>query len=142
MEDSRMPLASKHAAPGGATLYRLFVLGLAVSLCGNLVIRLGARGGWLSSSGQVVVALAAAVPLAVAAILFGRLLRGTLDEMFQRIVLEGLAFALIVYVPLAAAYMNLRAASAWVPRLDPADVLLTPALLVAIGVAIASRRYA
>ena len=136
-----MLMMSKNAEPRGGALYRLFVLGLAVSLCGNLIIRLGARAGWLSASGQVVLALAAAAPLAVAGLLFGRLLRGTLDEMLQRIVLEGIAFALIVYVPLAAAYMNLRAANAWIPRIDAADLLLAPAVLVAIGVAIARRRY-
>lgn len=136
-----MPHMSKNAEPRGRALYRLFVLGIAAALCGNLIIRVGARAGWLSSSAQVVLALAAVVPLAVAALLFSRLLRGTMDEMLQRIVLEGIAFALIVYVPLAAAYMNLRAANAWVPRLDAPDVLLAPAVLVAIGVAIAQRRY-
>jgi hypothetical protein len=61
--------------------------------------------------------------------------------MLQRIVLEGLAFALIVYVPLAALYVNLRTAGAWVPRLDAPDILMTPALLVAVGIAIARWRY-
>lgn len=136
-----MPLTSNNAEPRGGALYRQFVLGLASALIGNLLIRVGAQRGWLSASSQVVLAVAAVVPLVVAALLFGRLLRGTMDEMLQRIVLEGTAFALIVYVPLAALYMNLRAANAWVPRLDAADVLLAPAVLVAIGIAIAQRRY-
>ena len=81
------------------------------------------------------------VPLVVAATLFWRLLRRDLDELLQRIVLEGMAFALIVWVPLAALYVNLRAAGAWAPRLDAPDIVLTPALLVAIGIAIARWRY-
>jgi hypothetical protein len=61
--------------------------------------------------------------------------------MLQRIVLEGLAFALVVYVPLAALYVNMRTAGAWAPRLDAPDIVLAPAVLVAIGIAIARRRY-
>jgi hypothetical protein len=61
--------------------------------------------------------------------------------MLQRIVLEGLAFAFLVYLPVAGLLVNLRAAGAWVPRLDPPDIVLMPALLVGIGVAIAARRY-
>jgi hypothetical protein len=44
-------------------------------------------------------------------------------------------------VPLTTLYVHLRTGSAWMPRLDPPDLLLTPALLVAIGVAFAARRY-
>jgi hypothetical protein len=86
-------------------------------------------------------AVLSAIPLVVAAVLFWRLLRRDLDEMLQRIVLEGLAFALVVYVPLAGLYVNIRTAGMWTPRLDPPDLLLTPALLVAIGIALAWRRY-
>jgi len=77
----------------------------------------------------------------VAAAMFWRLLRRDLDEMLQRVVLEGLAFAVIVWIPLTALYVNLRTAGVWVPRLDPADLLMGPALLVAIGIALAHRRY-
>lgn len=73
--------------------------------------------------------------------MFWRLLRSELDEMFQRIVLEGFAFALTIYVPLAALYLNLRTVGVYVPRLDPPDVLFLPALLVAVGVAISAKRY-
>ena len=62
--------------------------------------------------------------------------------MLQRIVLEGMAFALVVYLPLAALYLNLRTAGAWTPRLDPPDLLMTPALLVAVGIMLAWRRHA
>src|SRR3990172_12939921 len=134
-----MPSA-KSAHPGGS-LYGLYVLSLAASGIGNLLIRVGARGGWLPPWGQVALAVLAALPLVVAAVLFWRLLRRELDEMLQRVVLEGLAFAVVVYVPLAALYVNLRTAGVWTPRLDPPDVLMTPALLVAIGIALARRRY-
>jgi hypothetical protein len=53
-----------------------------------------------------------------------------------------MAFALVVYLPLAALYVNLRTAGAWTPRLDPPDILMTPALLVAVGIIIAWRRHA
>ena len=102
---------------------------------------MGARAGWLPSWGQVLLAVAAAAPLVVLAAMFWRLLRQDLDEMLQHIVLEGLAFALIVYIPIAALYVNLRTAGAWTPRLDPPDIIMAPALLVAIGIALARRRY-
>lgn len=139
-------MATTHPAPvkprpPGASLYQLYVLGLAVSLTGNLLIRIGAQAGWMPRWGQIVLAALAATPLVVSAALFWRLLRRELDEMLQRIVLEGLAFALVVYVPAAALYVNLRTAGAWTPRLDPPDILMAPALLAAIGIAFARRRY-
>ena len=83
----------------------------------------------------------ASTPLVIAAVAFWRLLRRDLDELLQRIVLEGLGTALVVYLPLAAVYVNLRTAGVGVPRLDAPDILLTPALLVAVGIAVAWRRY-
>jgi hypothetical protein len=104
-------------------------------------MRLGAEAGWLPRWSQVVLAVATAAPLVLAAFFFWRLLRRELDEMLQRIVLEGLAFALVVYVPLAALYVNLRTAGALTFRLDPPDILMTPAILVALGIAFARRHY-
>ena len=129
------------ATPGGSALYGAYVLSLAVSMIGNLAIRMGAEAGVLPPWGQAVVGAAAAVPLMIAAVMFWRLLRRDLDEMLQRIVLEGMAFALIVYVPLTALYINLRTAGVWMPRLDPPELLMTPAFLVAVGIALAHRRY-
>jgi len=139
-------MATTHPAPvktrqPGASLYRLYVLALAVCLTGNLFVRVGAQAGWVPRWGQIVLAALAATPLIVAAALFWRLLRRELDEMLQRIVLEGLAFALVLYVPVAALYVNLRTAGAWTPRLDPPDILMAPALLAAIGIAVARRHY-
>jgi hypothetical protein len=125
--------------PEGATLYGMYVVAILIALGGNLLIRLGAD--WLAPWGRIALALLAVTPLTVAAWLFWRLLRRDLDEMLQRIVLEGLAFALVVYVPLAALYVNLRTAGAWTPRLDPPDILMAPALLAAMGIALSSRRY-
>ena len=129
------------ARPGGSALYGIYVVSLAVSGLGNLMIRVGAEAGFLPTWGQAVVGAAASIPLMVAALMFWRLLRRDLDEMLQRIVLEGLAFAVIVYVPLTALYLNLRTAGVWMPRLDPPDILMAPALLVAVGIALAYRRY-
>ena len=125
----------------GATLYGMYVLALGVCLTGNLLIRVSREAGWLPDWGHHMIAIATAAPLAYAATCFWRLLAKELDEMLQRIVLEGLAFAVIVYVPLAALYVNLRAAGIWTPRLDPPDIVLAPAILVAIGIAFARRRY-
>jgi len=41
-----------------------------------------------------------------------------------------------------ALYVNLKVAGLWTIRLDPPDIMMTPALLVAIGIALARRRYA
>lgn len=121
----------------GSSLYGLYVASVAASLGGNLAV----RGGWLSPWARVALAALSTAPLLVAAVLFWRLLRRDLDEMLQRVVLEGLAFAFTVYLPLAALYVNLRTAGTFTVRLDPPELLLTPALLVAVGVAIAWRRY-
>jgi hypothetical protein len=129
------------ARRNGSALYGLFVLALAVCMLGNLLIRIGLRAGWMPAWAGATIALASVVPLALAAVWFWRMLRRDLDELAQRVVLEGLAFALIVYVPLAGAYLNLRAAGVYVPRLDPPDILLAPAILTAIGIAIAWRKY-
>ena len=129
------------ARPAGTALYGIYVASLAISLFGNLAIRIGAEAGVLPRWGQAVLGAAAAIPLMVAAVKFWRLLRRDLDEMLQRIVLEGLAFAVIVYVPLTALYINLRTAGVWMPRLDPPEIMMTPAFLVAVGIALAYRRY-
>lgn len=125
----------------GASLYGLYVLALAAALLGNLLIRLGDEARWFSPGVGVGVALLSAGPLVLAAVWFWRLLRGELDEMLQRVVLEGMAFALTVFIPMAALYLNLRTAGIWVPRLDPPDILMAPALLVAVGIAFARARY-
>jgi len=137
---SKVAASPRPRTPGGS-LYWLYLVALAVCLVGNLVIRQGTEAGWLQSGGRSVLAVVTALPLAVAAVQFWRLLRRELDEMLQRIVLEGMAFALVVWIPLAALYMNLRAAGIWTPRLDAPDVVLVPALLVAVGIAVARRRF-
>lgn len=129
------------ARPQGAALYGLYMLALILCGVGNLLIRVGLRAGWFPPVGLTTLALLATAPLVIAAAMFWRLLRSELDEMLQRIVLEGMAFALIVYLPLAALILNLRAAGAWLPRLDPPELLMTPAILVAVGIGLAIRRY-
>ncbi len=141
MIKTESPRVESAQASPGASLYGMYLLSLAAAGIGNLVIRIGARGGWLPAWAQIAVGIVAAGPLFFAAIFFWRMMRHDLDEMLQRVVLEGMAFALVVYVPLAALYVNLRTASAWTPRLDPPDILFAPALLVAVGIAIAYRRY-
>jgi hypothetical protein len=78
--------------------------------------------------------------LAIAAAFFWRALRHNLDELLQRVVLEGLALPLSLDVPLAALDVNLKTAAALPFGVDPSVRLLTPAILVAIGVSAAWRR--
>jgi hypothetical protein len=139
-----MDAHSSAAHPGiepGKSLYALYVLSLAAVLVGNLFVRMAEEAGWLNSGIRSAIAVATALPLAYAALRFWQLLRSELDELMQRVVLEGMAFALTIYLPLAALYVNLRTAGIWTPRLDPPDILLTPALLVALGIGLAWRRY-
>lgn len=138
---TQTPSSQTEARPAGSALYGMYVLSIGISAVGNLLIRIGAETGVLPGWGQAAVGVIASAPLMVAAVMFWRLLRRDLDEMLQRVVLEGLAFAMIVYVPLTALYVNLRTAGVWMPRLDPPDLLFAPAILVAIGIAIAYRRY-
>jgi phosphotransferase system glucose/maltose/N-acetylglucosamine-specific IIC component len=131
------------ATSTGTTLYGIYVVSLAVCVLGNLAMRMGMEAGWFRSGTLAVALIGAltALPLFVAAGLFWKLLRRDLDELVQKIVLEGLGFALLIYVPLSALYVNLRTAGVWVPRLDPPDLLMAPAVLTALGVALAWRRY-
>jgi hypothetical protein len=138
--DAHSPAAHPGIEPG-KSLYALYVLSLAAVLVGNLFVRMAEEAGWLNSGIRSAIAVATALPLAYAALRFWQLLRSELDELMQRVVLEGMAFALTIYLPLAALYVNLRTAGIWTPRLDPPDILLTPALLVALGIGLAWRRY-
>jgi hypothetical protein len=119
----------------------MYMMALGAALGGNLLIRIGAEAGWFPPWLGMAIGVLTVAPLGWAAIRFWRMLRQSLDEMLQRIVLEGFAFALVLFIPLAALFVNLRTAGAWSPKLDPPDILLTPAILVAIGIAIAWRRY-
>ncbi len=123
------------------SLYGSYLLALGAALVGNLLLRIGSREGWFGQPAGIAVALLSAMPLALAAGLFWRMLQRHLDEMLQRIVLEGFAFALVIYIPLAALYVNMATAGIRVPRLDAPDLLLAPAILVALGIAISARRY-
>ena len=123
----------------GGKLYRYFCISIAAALVGNLGARLMLEAGAPRWSAAIV-AIAAVVPLVLTAIRFRQTLR-ELDELIQRVVLEGFAFALIVFLPIAALYINLKSAGIYVPRLDPPEIMMTPALLVLLGLQIAWRRY-
>ena len=121
--------------------FGLYLLALCSFFLGSLLVRMSVRAGWLPSWLNVVVAVATVVPFFVAALVFRRVLRRDLDELAQRVVLEGFAFSLAIFVPLAALYTNLANAGVPVPRIDPPDLVLTPAALVALGIMLAWRRY-
>ncbi len=48
---------------------------------------------------------------------------------------------MILYIPLAALYDNLRTAGVRVPPLDPPGVPFTPTLLVAVAIGVTWKRY-
>ena len=124
----------------GASLFGLYLGSLLIALVGNLAIRVGEEGGWLAPWAQAALAIAAAVPLGVASVLFWRMLRRDLDEMLQRIVMEGMAIGISIFIPLAALFMNLYAVGV-LTQIDAPEVVLMPALFVAAGIWIAARRY-
>lgn len=124
----------------GKRLITNFVVSEFFLIAGNLAIRVLNREAILPPWAVAIVALVTILPMLLFAIGFFRMLRTDLDEMLQRIVLEGLAFAMIVFVPLAGLYVNARAAGLISSRLDPPEVLLLPSILVAIGVLISWSR--
>ncbi len=117
-----------------------FVVSEFCLIAGNLVVRFLNREAMLPPWAVAIIALATTLPMLFFAIGFFRMLRADLDEMLQRTVLEGLAFAMIVFVPLAGIYVNARAAGLISSRLDPPELLLLPSILVAIGVLISWSR--
>jgi hypothetical protein len=124
----------------GKRLMTNFVVSEFCLIAGNLAARFLNREAILPPWAVAIVALATALPMLLFAISFFRMLRADLDEMLQRTVLEGLAFAMIVFVPLAGIYVNARATGFISSRLDPPELLLLPSILVAIGVLISWSR--
>jgi hypothetical protein len=124
----------------GQRLVTSFVVAELLLLSGNLVARILQRGGWLPFWTIAVIAVLTVGPMAWFAIQFFRMLKTDLDEMIQRVALEGLAFAMVVFIPLAGLYVNCRAAGLLTFQLDPPELLLIPSILVAIGIVISWRR--
>lgn len=126
--------------PVARRLVTCFVAAEALSLIGNLVVRLCQRNELLPEWAVTVVALGAAAPMVLFAVYFVRMLRTDMDEMLQRIVLEGLSFAMVVFVPLAGLYVNARTAGLIRAELDPPELLLIPSILAVVGILIAWSR--
>lgn len=124
----------------GKRLMTNFVVSESCLITGNLLVRFLNREALLPPWAVAIIALATALPMLLFAIGFFRMLRSDLDEMLQRIVLEGLSFAMIVFIPIAGIYVNARTAGLVSARLDPPELLLFPSILVAIGVMISWSR--
>ncbi len=124
----------------GRRLMTNFAVSEFLLIAGNLIARVCQREALLPAWAIVAIALAAACPMVIFAISFFRVLRSDLDEMLQRVVLEGLGFAMIVFIPLAGLYVNARVAGLISIQLDPPELLLVPSILVAMGVLIAWSR--
>jgi hypothetical protein len=132
-----------HESEGSGVLkegFRGYVSILAFRV-GNLLVRLAARGDWLPAAGLGVLAFASAIPLFALAFAFTRLVREELDEMLQRIVLEGMAFGLVFNLAGVALYMNAAALGLGLTRIDPPDLLILPVLGIAVGTFPAWRRF-
>jgi hypothetical protein len=125
----------------GSQLITNFVAAECSLLVGNLIVRVCYREELLPTWLIIALAIATVIPMLFFAIKFFRMLRDDLDEMLQRIVLEGLAFALVVFIPLAGFYVNARAAGLLGTKLDPPELLLVPSILVAVGVLISWSRH-
>jgi len=124
----------------GKRLITNFVVSEFCLIAGNLVVRFLNREAMLPPWAATIIALATAVPMLLFSVGFLRMLRTDLDEMLQRVVLEGLSFAMIVFVPLAGLYVNARVAGLVTSKLDPPELLLLPSILVALGVMISWSR--
>ena len=124
----------------GERLLKNFLVSEFCLIAGNLVVRFLNRQALLPAWAIAIIAIATALPMLLFAIAFFRMLRADFDEMLQRIVLEGLSFAMIVFIPLAGIYVNARTAGLVSAKLDPPEILLLPAILVALGVAISWSR--
>ena len=137
MQESHVPGREQAA---GRRLMTNFVVSEFIMIAGNLIVRVCQRETQLPSWTIALIALATAIPMFLFAVTFFRMLRTDLDEMLQRIVFEGLGFAMIVFVPLAGLYVNARTAGLFSMRLDPPELLLIPSILVVIGVLISWSR--
>ncbi len=98
MQESK-PLGSERSI--GKRLMTNFVVSEFCLIAGNLAVRICNREALLPTWTIAFIGFAMALPMVFFAIGFFRMLRADLDEMLQRIVLEGLAFAMIVFVSLA-----------------------------------------
>lgn len=132
---------TKHDETLGKQLIAGFIVSEIFLIAGNLAARVCHRNAAIPEWAILALACVSALPMVMYATKFFRLLREGMDEMMQRIVLDGLAFALVAFVPLAGIYVNLRAAGLMRAQLDPPELLLIPSLLAAIGVWIAWSRH-
>jgi hypothetical protein len=117
-----------------------FVVAEVVLLLGSLLVRIVERESLLPAWAIATIAILSALPMCWFGFRFFRMLRGDLDEMIQRVVLEGMAFALVILIPLAGLYVNARTAGLISLELDPPELLLIPSLLAAAGILIAWSR--
>ncbi len=124
----------------GKRLITNYVVALGTLLIGNVLVRFCVRESSMPAWAVWGLATASALPMLFFAIYFFRMLRGELDEMVQRVVYEGLAFAMVVFMPLAGLYVNGCAAGAIRQPLDTPELLLIPSLLVGLGMMIAWSR--
>jgi hypothetical protein len=125
----------------GKRLITTLVVAEGILLAGNLLVRVSQRQELLPAWGNIALALATAIPMIWFAFHFMRMLRNDVDEMMQRVVLEGLAVALVTFLPLAGLYVNLRTSGWLTTELDPPELLLIPSIFAVIGILISWSRF-
>ena len=125
----------------GKRLITTFVVAEGILLAGNLLVRVSQRQELLPAWGNIALALATAIPMIWFAFHFMRMLRNDVDEMMQRVVLEGLAVALVTFLPLAGLYVNLRTSGWLTTELEPPELLLIPSIFAVIGILISWSRF-
>jgi hypothetical protein len=125
----------------GTSLISAYVGAVAVWGVGRLLLRFSLEQHWLPVWTHAILAVASIVPMVLFAIWLRKLLSEDFDEMMQRVVLEGIALGFAIFITVAALYMNLKAGGIYMPRIDPPDIVIGAATFVALGFAIAWRRY-
>jgi hypothetical protein len=124
-----------------AGILALPILGLALALLGNLGLRAFAPVHALGPWPRAGLALASVLPLGLLLIRFQRKVTKELDELMQRVLLEGIAIGAGAFLLLQALTLNFLAAGTLPWSLDPPELLLTPILCVGLGIAWRWRGY-
>jgi len=117
-----------------AGILALPILGLALTLLGNLGLRAfgaaNALGPWLRAG----LAIASVLPLGLLLFRFQRRATKELDELMQRVLLEGIAIGAGAFLLLQSLTLNLLATGTLPWNLDPPELLLAPVLCVGLGI--------
>jgi len=117
-----------------AGILALPILGLALALLGNLGLRVLAPANALGPWPRALLAIASVLPLGLLLFRFQRKATKQLDELMQRVLLEGIAVGAGAFLILQTLTLNLLATGKLPWSLDPPELLLAPMLCVGLGI--------